>query len=186
MVKRFYIVEGEIEEAFFVYLRQNDFILPGKIKKFNLMQKDISPGEDFRSSRNSEFICIIDTDVMTNNTPNHLIKNLKILLKVVDSPKKVKLLAQNQNFEDELCRVLQCSKNFLPERINPKIKELKDCKQKLANMRPENYSRLLNGDSLRRIPQTYCANPPDDIRDILEKNRLSGLLTEPPKIFHPK
>ena len=186
MVNRFYIVEGETEEAFFAYLKQNNFISPGKIKKFNLMQNDITPGENFLSSRNPEYICVIDSDVITNNTPNHLIKNLKALLQVVDSPEKVKLLVQNQNFEDELCHILQCSKNSLPERITPKIKELKDCKQKLANMRPENYSHLLKDGPLHRIPTTYCASLPDTIRNILEGNQLSHLLVNPNKIIHVK
>ncbi len=184
MNNRFYIVEGETEKAFFDYLKEDQFIDSGKIRKYNLMQKVIPCGENFLSLRNAEYICVIDTDVITDTTPDHLTKNLKTLVRTTNSSKKVKLLMQNRNFEDELCRILECRKTSLPQQISPKIKELKACKQKLANMRPEEYRRLLQGAPLLRIPSVYCANPPEIIRKILEENKLSSLLTSPAKIFH--
>ena len=79
---------------------------------------------------------------------------------------------------------LAVQKNALPSRVAPNLKELKDCKQKLANMRPEDYDRLLKGDPLRRIQDVYCANPTDTILEILEKSNLSDLLADRAKIFH--
>lgn len=184
MMNRFYLVEGETEQAFFECLKESRFIAPGKIRKYNLMRKAVTPGEYFLSFRNPELICVIDTDVITDSTPDCLAQNLKTLLRVAGSPKKVKLLVQNQNFEDELCRILQCPKSSLPGRVDSKLKTLKDCKQKLANMRPEDYRRLLKGDPLRRIPTVYCAKVPDVIQEILERNNLSTLLADPTKIFH--
>ncbi len=148
------------------------------------MQKSVTPDKNFLSLRNPEFICIIDSDVITEKTPECLIGNLKALLRVAGSPQRTKLLVQNQNFEDELCRILQCTKTSLPMRVTPKTKEIKDCKQRLANMRPEDYHRLLKGAPLRRLSTAYCAKVPDTIRDILDRNRLSALLVNPVKIIH--
>ena len=184
MSDRFYLVEGETEQAFFRYLKENRFIAPGKIRKYNLMQKSVTPGKIFLSFRNPEFVCVLDTDVITGNTPDCLTKNLKTLIRAAGSRKKIRLLAQNKNFEDELCHILRCAKNTLPSRVAPNLKELKDCKQKLANMRPEDYDRLLKGDPLRRIQDVYCANPTDTILEILEKSNLSDLLADRAKIFH--
>ena len=181
---RYYIVEGEIEKAFFRYLKENRFIAPGKIQEFNLMQRRLRRNEQFTDERNPEYICVIDTDVITGSTPDCLIKNLRKLIDKTDSRKKVQLLAQNENFEDELCCILQCTKNKLPSSVAPNLKELKDCKQKLANMRSEDYDRLLKGDPLRRIQDVYCANPTDTILEILEKSNLSDLLADRAKIFH--
>ena len=69
MMNRFYLVEGETEQAFFECLKESRFIAPGKIRKYNLMQKAVTPGEYFLSFRNPELICVIDTDVITDNTP---------------------------------------------------------------------------------------------------------------------
>ena len=46
MDKVLYIGEGEIEERFFDFLNQNDFIQPGRFRKFNLMQEKLSGVSD--------------------------------------------------------------------------------------------------------------------------------------------
>ena len=61
---RYYIVEGETEKAFLEFQKETQYITPGKIRIFNLMQQTLSDGQDFLSVRNPELIGIIDTDLI--------------------------------------------------------------------------------------------------------------------------
>lgn len=74
---RYYIVEGETEKAFLEFLKEAQYIVPGKIRIFNLMQQTLSAGQDFLSVRNPELIGIIDTDVIHAGVHEHLLSNIK-------------------------------------------------------------------------------------------------------------
>ena len=101
-----------------------------------------------------------------------------------ESPKCLHPIPSKIPLRKNTRHILRCKKNALPSHVAPNPKELKDCKQKLANMRPEDYDRLLKGDPLRRIQDVYCANPTDTILEILEKSNLSDFLADRAKIFH--
>ena len=180
-MNKYYLVEGETEKAFIAYLKAARFIDSGKIRVFNLMQETISDAHEFLSVRNTEFICIIDTDVITENTLACLAQNLR-KLKQSASTKHVKLLMQNKNFEDELCRLLQCTKKELPQTVHSKGENLKSTKQKLAGMTPEDYDKLLK-ETAARIPVTYCAVPPKNFLKALNDRNLSALIADSKQIL---
>lgn len=95
---RYYIVEGETKKAFLEFLKESQYIAPGKIRIFNLMQQTLSAGQDFLSVRNPELIGIIDTDVIHAGVHENLLSNIKRM----QHSGRVKILMQNKNFEDEL------------------------------------------------------------------------------------
>lgn len=81
-------------------------LLSGKVDVVNLWEKNLSPAKLIQLvKRNSQIICIIDTDIYEND-----INKIKILTDNLESIKrhasKVLLIAQNKNFEDEINRGL--------------------------------------------------------------------------------
>ncbi len=164
---RYYIVEGETEKAFLAFLKEDDRIPAGKIRIFNLMQKNIPPAQDFLSIRNAELICIIDTDIAREDNLKHLTDNIRKMKKSV-SLKHIKLLTQNKNFEDELCRLLSCKAADLPQKIKCKEQGTKQLKRKLADMDKQEYQHLLRDVSVR----AYCRTFSKEIRIRLEADHL--------------
>ena len=58
MNKCLYIVEGEIEERFIKQLKELDWIIPGRISRFNLMQKKLKKTDNILSKRMDYIYCI--------------------------------------------------------------------------------------------------------------------------------
>ncbi len=116
MTKVLYIGEGEIEERFFGFLNQNDFIQPGRFRKFNLMQTKLLRSNDLLKSFRDKVYCVLDTDCIETTNFDTLFHNVKMLRSICSG--NVFLLIQNKNFEDELSYVLEC-KN-LCEKFNLK------------------------------------------------------------------
>ena len=122
MTKVLYIGEGEIEERFFGFLNQNDFIQPGRFRKFNLMQTKLLRSNDLLKSFRDKVYCVLDTDCIETTNFDTLFHNVKMLRSICSG--NVFLLIQNKNFEDELSYVLEC-KN-LCEKFNLKHSTRKD------------------------------------------------------------
>lgn len=159
MTKVLYIGEGEIEERFFGFLNQNDFIQPGRFRKFNLMQTKLLRSNDLLKSFRDKVYCVLDTDCIETTNFDTLFHNVKMLRSICSG--NVFLLIQNKNFEDELSYVLEC-KN-LCEKFNLKHSTRKDLKKNLAQS--VSYSRIISKKNLIR----YCRRP-EEFKDEL-KNR---------------
>lgn len=62
MARILYVVEGEIEKRFINQLTRQDLIKPGRVKKFNLMQKELKNSNDILTNKYDYTICVIDSD----------------------------------------------------------------------------------------------------------------------------
>lgn len=71
-----YIVEGQTEEAFLNNLKSHAVIDTGKVKVFNLMQKQMKETNPILYIHRDEFICIIDTDCCDVSNIENLIVNI--------------------------------------------------------------------------------------------------------------
>lgn len=163
MTKVLYIGEGEIEERFFDFLNQNDFIQPGRFRKFNLMQKILSGASELLKNKMDKVYCVLDTDCIEATNFDTLIQNIKLLKRIC--PRNIFLLIQNKNFEDELLYVLDC-KN-LCDKFNLKHSTQKDLKKHLAQS--VSYGRIISKKNLVR----YCRRPEDFKAELKNQNQIS-------------
>ncbi len=175
---KYYIVEGETEAAFLTFLKDYHHIAPGKIRIFNLMQKKLSLAQDFLSLRNVELLCIIDTDIAGETNLQCLAANVRQMKKSIPL-RNIKLLAQDKNFEDELCRLLSCKTSDLSQKLHCKEQGAKQLKRELARMPSQKYQALFADAPLR----SYCARFPQEIRKRLEAENLSAIIAEPGELF---
>lgn len=146
MNRRLYIVEGAIEERFFRYMSLTKFISPGKIHKFNLMQKNLCENDNIMTMIYQNIYCAIDTDVVGKEHIDRLLCNIRILEDIARG--KIFLLPQYRNFEDEL-RTMGNTEN-IGQLLNIKHSTQKDAKVFLAQK--VNYATL-NIDLSK-----YCCN----------------------------
>lgn len=177
-MSKFYIVEGETEKQFLTFLRDYHHIAPGKIRIFNLMQKKISPAQDFLSVRNAELLCIIDTDVIEEANLQCLAFNIR-LIRNLKPQRSIKLFCQDKNLEGELCRLLSCKPSELSSRLHCKEPGTKHLKRELANMPPQKYQSLFGDAPLL----TYCAHFTEEIRKRLEAENLASVKGKPGELF---
>lgn len=95
-----YIVEGEIEKRFIDSMKSSQKIAQGKTYVFNLMQKQLCDNDNIMTKNQDIVYCIIDTDVADCANLCKLSSNVKKLLEIAS--KKIYLMPQYKNFEDEL------------------------------------------------------------------------------------
>mgnify|MGYP006916080269 CR=1 FL=1 len=149
MTKTLYIVEGEIEERFFSFLIQNDYIAPGRINVFNLMQNELHYTNAIFTKRIGKIFAFLDTDRTGVNNLKVLENNVSMLKTVC--PKHLFLLIQNQNFEDELRYMLSCkSLQALCNTLGIRHCTKKDMKTFLSQS--VHYDQLISRKHLQR----YC------------------------------
>ena len=161
MSKCLYIGEGETEKRFIHFLRENDYIEPGKFVKFNLMQSELRKTSHIFAIRYAKIVCVIDTDCCADDNLNKFFANIKNLKTVCK--KSLYVAIQNKNFEDELCYILEC-KN-LGDFFKLKYKSVADIKNFLTNKVV--YSNYVNKDKAER----YCCRP----KEFIELLRSRGL-----------
>lgn len=147
MSKILYIAEGEIEERFINFLKQNALIKSGRFKKFNLMQEKLKNNNSILTKKVTTVYCILDTDITTPENISTLIFNLNKLAEVC--LRHVFCLVQNKNFEDELKFILNC--HDLGAFFKLPHNTTKDIKTYLAQA--VNYSRHISRTNLNR----YCS-----------------------------
>ena len=147
MNKILYIAEGEIEERFINFLKQNALIKSGQFKKFNLMQEKLKDNNSILMKKVATVYCILDTDITTPENISTLIFNLKKLAEVC--LRRVFCLIQNKNFEDELKFILNC--HDLGAFFKLPHNTTKDIKTYLAQT--VNYRRHISRTNLTR----YCS-----------------------------
>ena len=160
MTKVLYIGEGEIEERFFDFLNQNNFIQLGRFRKFNLMQEKLSGASDILKKIMDKVYCVLDTDCIEKVNFDTLVYNIGLLKRIC--PRNIFLLIQNKNFEDELSYVLEC-KN-LCEKFKMKHSTQSDLKRHLAQS--VSCSRIISKNNLVR----YCRRP-EEFKDELKNQR---------------
>jgi hypothetical protein len=172
MSRLLYIVEGEIEENFINQLKKMDLIKPGRVKKFNLMQKILKENDDVLTNRYDYVIGIIDTDCCGQSNCRVLSNNVK-QLKFIG---KVRIMIQNKNFEDELKNMLE---NNFGIYFNLKRNTVKDIKKYLAQ--DVSYQRCKRKDIFLR----YCTKN-DEFIQIYEENGYrfgKSMIISAPKII---
>jgi hypothetical protein len=165
MARILYVVEGEIEKRFINQLTRQDLIKPGRVKKFNLMQKELKNSNDILTNKYDYTICVIDSDCTEKCHCTFLRENIK-QLKTVGN---VLVMVQNKNFEDELEYILQ---KPLEECFNLRYSSPSDIKKFLAQK--IEYKNYLN----KKHVQRYCMRNQDFVQIYesygykLFKNRL--------------
>lgn len=175
--KRYYIVEGETEETFWRYLIESNYVSPGKVKIFNLMQSSLNTTDTLFVNRQAEFFGVLDTDVTDQDNLQKLYKNVLSLR----SNGNVKLLMQNKNFENELCKIFSCQISQLYEIVGCKANGIKNLKRHLAKMTPQDYQRKLQDCRNNQKPDLlkYCNSIHPDVNDYLaSKNWITLLLLD--------
>ncbi len=149
MTKTIYIVEGEIEERFFDFIIQNDYIAPGRITIFNLMQDELRETNAIFTKRIGKVFAILDTDKTGIDNLMTLEHNVSMLKTVCQ--KHLSLLIQNQNFEDELRYMLSCqSLQALCQKLGIRHCTRTDVKTFLSQS--VHYKQLISTKQLQR----YC------------------------------
>lgn len=93
-----YLVEGENEQVIINAIK-GEFIISGKVRIFNCLEKDVSLL--VRTIKQTECIIVIDIDVLSDAHKKCLITNVK---KLQEYRKKVTIICQNRNLEEELIR----------------------------------------------------------------------------------
>ena len=102
-----YIYEGETEEKFIASLLETELIPAGKKQKFNLWDKEVSNILRKFKPKNNNIYIVFDTDITTNLVRFN--RNLKRLSKDA-SVKKIFLMQQTLNLEDELLYCCGCTR----------------------------------------------------------------------------
>lgn len=98
MPNTIYVVEGEIEQRFLGQLIHCDWVQPGVVRKFNLMQESMKSSNYILTKRYDKIFCIIDTNCADKSNCEKLSSNVRLLKSIG----KVFVLVQHENFEDEL------------------------------------------------------------------------------------
>ena len=105
--KCIYLTEGECEEKLIRALKEKPALLiPGKVKRFNVIQDELKTNHLVTFSPGSLVILVFDTD---NEVTEHLKKNIAALRSRCAGV-KVMTIAQVLNFEDEIVRCTDVDK----------------------------------------------------------------------------
>ncbi len=101
MVNKYYhyYVEGQTDEKMISILKTDyQLVMPGKVEKFNVIEKELTPKRTIGLKKGTIVVLIFDTD--TNND-SILDKNIKFL-KRQNNISKIICITQISNLEDEL------------------------------------------------------------------------------------
>ena len=131
-----YYVEGYDEKVLIETLKTDfQFIKPGKIDVFNMMQDKFNKNKLMRSKSGTHVVLVFDTD---KNQTDILEENIRFLKKQ-SNVKSVICITQVKNLEDELIRSCNISqiKDLLRSRSDSEYKhdliQCKNLKQTLVN-----------------------------------------------------
>ncbi|GLI55404.1 hypothetical protein PM10SUCC1_09180 [Propionigenium maris DSM 9537] len=124
-----YYVEGENEEKL-VNSIKNNMIVSGRVQKFNVCNKMIKSQNLMKLKKDTIIILVFDIDLVLQNKKNartNLEKNIAMLSKHKKVVKKIILVPQDENLEDELIRATKLKK--IQEMF--KVKSIDEHKEKL-------------------------------------------------------
>lgn len=156
MQKVIYFVEGECEEKLINALKQiPSAIRPGKVKKINVIQNELSKSQLIQIQTGSIAVLVFDTDIPKTDC---LKKNIKLLEENCTQVKTV-CLAQVMNLEDELGRCTDVTR----------IEELTHSQSRRDFKRDfcaaTNTRRLPEVHQLN-VAELWTTNPPEEFRFI--------------------
>lgn len=147
-----YLTEGECEEKLIKALKENPaLILPGKVKRFNVIQSELKTSNLVTFSPGSMVILVFDTDV---DYTEHLKKNIELLKKRCAGVKVV-TLAQVLNFEDEIKR---CTDVNRAQELT-RSQSLRDFKSAVNKMKDSEFRNALERHKLD-VAKLWTKEPP--------------------------
>lgn len=138
----FYLVEGECDEAVVRALKEK-YIHSGKIKVINVATKRVS--DLVRRSIKTSTVCVLifDTDIFNTGKGNSniILENISILEKS-QNVKKVVVICQDENLEDEIVRATNIKNitNLLNSRSVTDFKrDVISCSNLLKKLEDKNF-----------------------------------------------
>jgi hypothetical protein len=147
-----FLVEGECEEKLLGALREKPaLILPGKVIKYNVIQKELKTSQLMTFSPGSRVVLVFDTDV---EETAQLKKNIELLKKQC-ARVEVLTVAQVLNFEDEIER----STDVVCAQEITKSKSLSDFKRAVSKMKAVEFRRTLTRHKLD-LSKLWMKQPP--------------------------
>ena len=152
MKKCIYLVEGECEEKLVKALREKpELVIPGKIRKFNVVQDKLPLNMLVPLDPGSLVIMVFDTD--TDKT--EILKNNLKLLKNLSRSVEALTIAQVLNFEDEIKR----STDVSSAPLLTKSTSTKDFKAAVNRMKESEFRSLLKRHRFD-IKRLWTEKPP--------------------------
>lgn len=166
--KRVYIPEGQIEENFFDRMKQKNFIKPGRVRVFNLVQREVKDSDILLQEKDVDFYGIIDTDHWDDVCKQRFLNNVVKL----EHLGKVYILVQDKNFEDELAYMVKPVNLF--DYFKPKSRTNKGLKKHLMDEKygdkklgTKNYDDKFTKEHFDR----YCARGEKVKKELLSYNK---------------
>lgn len=149
-----YLVEGETEEKLVSVLKTElQVIVPGKIQKFNVLQKVLPESYIRNFKRNTVVICVFDTDIdhLSLNIFNRNMKKLQNARNIVSN---VICIPQVKNLEDELIRATDI--NHVQDLLTST--SIKEYKRDLAQIKSDKLALKLQQHHFQ-IEKLWIMNP---------------------------
>lgn len=138
MDKILYLVEGDTEEYIIKQLKNTDLI-SGSIEVWNICQKKVK-NIVRRLTDRTIVIIVTDLDIHRNNSFNNYTLLAENLKEIRNNSKKVFLISQKDNLEDEIMTACNLNKNALLNIL--KVKSLTEFKSEL--IRCGNFKKTFN------------------------------------------
>lgn len=150
--KCIYLTEGECEEKLIKALKEKpSLLIPGKVKKFNVIQEELKPSQLMMFEAGSMVILVFDTD---KEETVHLKKNIELIKKKCEKV-EVATIVQVLNFEDEI----RNSTDVDYARELTKSQSNNGFKSDVNRMKPIEFRRALKRHKLD-ISKLWVKNPP--------------------------
>jgi hypothetical protein len=141
-----YYVEGETEEKIIQVLKTDfQMIIPGKVKKFNVIEKLFVPSHLTPLKQGTVVILVFDTD--TDNS-SILQKNIEFLKKR-SAIKNVICIPQIRNLEEELIR--SCNIRNINELLSSKSTSMRDFKKDLCRCNGLSTALMRHGFDINKF-----------------------------------
>ncbi len=151
--KCIYLVEGQCEEKLIKALKQEpEFILPGKVKVFNVIQNRLPVNQLIQFDPGSIVIMVFDTD---KDETEPLRENIELLRKRCRNVETL-TIAQVLDFEDEIIRATDVAR--VTEMT--KSETIRDFKNAVVKMKETDFRATLSRHHFD-IARLWIAKPPE-------------------------
>jgi len=151
-----YLAEGECEEKLLKALKlKPELIVPGRVKKFNVIQDELKPSHLMGFPAGSRIVLVFDTD---KEETEHLKKNMEQLRAQFGSV-EVLTIPQVLNFEEEIER----STNLQSALELTKSKSLKDFKNAVNKAKEADFRSSLKRHKFD-IAKLWTKKPGDSFK----------------------
>ncbi len=164
MRKCIYLTEGECEEKLIKALKEKpSLIVPGKVKKFNVIQDELPVSLLIQFDPGSMVALVFDTD---KEETEHLRKNLE-LLRSLSFKVEVLTILQVLNFEDEIERATDVDK----AQELTKSRTVGDFKSAVNRMKEKEFRNALKRHKLD-IGRLWNQKPPKPFGFIRQDSKM--------------